>query len=136
MRHFGIVVVSAIFVVGLLIANGSSSAKASDYHGELCWTCDRGGIVSLGFTSVGGGHFLVNGQTDNESLHGNAEFINGKIKMGLVQTWAEGHGNFQMVLDPSTLNGTYSGIDIEYDSKSKTFNKYFFSGTMTFVPCP
>ena len=129
------------------------SVHAGQYLGEFCWndTITQGssgtGIIKLGITDIGGGHYLASGKyimiEDEEKfefiLCGNVELVNGKIQMSLNLNIYENNTiedeSWNIVLDPVTLNGSYGVIHIETDA-SNHFEQKFIGGILTHTTCP
>ncbi len=153
MKSIGIKSVVLLAVISLFTVFGSMEVKAGTYIGEVCWDVSfttpvgTGGIVRVGVTDMGGGHYLLNGKATSKddppkvtAIHGNAELEGSQILVTGVAggtnadgTW--GHvGNW--VLDASTLNGTINRVGTYYNSNSTAFNNYYDVGTVTFISCP
>jgi hypothetical protein len=129
------------------------TVHADQYLGEFCWynTITHGssgtGIIKLGITHIGGGHYLASGKyimiEPREEfefiLRGNAELVNGKIQMSLNLNIYENNTiedeSWNIVLDPVTLNGSYGVIHIETDV-SNHFEQKFIGGILTYTTCP
>ena len=132
----------------------TGQAVAEGYLGEFCWkiTYDAHNYVILKFAvlEVGVGHYTLNGSIkDYEEdilqhtnvAHGNAEIVGDKIIATLVDSYRSAssgyyaYGVYNLELDPSTLNGTLSGINTAYNSPE--FNPYWDDsgeGPIEFLP--
>jgi hypothetical protein len=164
MKVYRFLVLSVILLAFLLSWFGISDVEASNLsprlRGELCWefTDQQGtqGIAKFRVLPIGGGHHIVSGKTtayDGELniVYGNAEIEGNTVLMTLIGSGKEkdstamwtwiGH----VVLDRSTLNGTYESIgnDRNYSDQPIVIGDIFIdsdteydTGSLTFIPCP
>ena len=137
-----------VILCGFLFCLSSAAVLAAgDFLGDICWSIDDGSddtiTCKLGVSSPGGGHYLLFGTMQHSTdgtytAHGNAEIIKNEIHMSLV--FADGNNNAMgsmhvlAVVDPSTLNGTYNGVNTGANDTGQTKIQYV-SGTVKLVPC-
>ena len=146
-KRFGLLVAVSFCLFGLLSGMTVMKAEAGDYIGDYCWnfTSSTGtlGIIKLGISHLGGGHYLcsgINSITHPVSVqfptHGNVEFIGNKIiitlsfqekNYGSPGEDTLGIGMLTITLDPQTLNGTFESISVYYSD-----DKGITSGTVTY----
>ena len=144
-KRFVLLVAVSFCLFGFLAGTTVMKAEAGDYIGDYCWnfTSSTGtlGIIKLGISHLGGGHYLcsgINSITHPVSVqvptHGNVEFIGNKIiitlsfqekNYGSAAGNALGLGMLTITLD-QTLNGTFEGISV-YADKTEMLN-----GTVTY----
>lgn len=102
-----------------------STANASTYIGEYCWTVQHPDGMAryfrLGVSHIGDSHYTVNGVWTKGDLslkspvHGNAEFIDGNLEISAIRTDSSVTDMyfraFHFDLD-SSFNGTFKSIAI------------------------
>jgi hypothetical protein len=147
-------------LIWLGISNVEAASLWPRYGGKsLCWEFigDEGplGIMKLRVLYIGGVEYLLSGKnTDYDGgsvkiIHGNAEKTSSNVFMTLngskkdetgIETWIA-----NVILDRSTLNGTYDYINHErhYDEQPIEFGEIFIDSDtesghyeMIFIPCP
>lgn len=90
---------SVLLMLGFLLSNAIRGVEAATFLGDFCWQTPDGGLVKLGVTDMGGGHFLVHGRATEhgnvEALHGNAEIVGQQVILTVnysgedtLETWA------------------------------------------------
>ena len=141
LKRLGVIVATCALLLGII----PTQAAAGDYIGDFCWRYadDRGGtgIVKLGLSHMGGGHFLCSGVTSagdpvvyQTPIHGNVEVVGGEIQLNLILAGIRnGAMGIQMVkgrLNPSTLSGTSESTGVYADKVESA------TGTFSFTSCP
>jgi hypothetical protein len=92
---------------------------------------------------MGGGHYYVSGKGHGGAGHGNVEIDGNNIVMALTFSGASEPyemmaGTWQIILDISTLNGTWHSIGFNHEDEdgiSKADLNYG-KGIATFIQCP
>ena len=152
MKKVRLVLFSALLFLCLLSWFVLPNAEASDFLGDVCFMLFSGGktgILRLGVSDMGGGHFQLNGVVTAEgqeaALIGNAEFLSGnKIDAVLIYSGRGRSGDLvsgtvKLSLDPNTLNGTFSIIELHAiisNPSYQTPTAYTTVGTASLIPCP
>lgn len=141
------ILAAPILFAVLFCVSSAAVQAAGEFLGDLCWLVDEGAVdkptLKLGVFHIGNGHYQILGtaQTSTDGTHmahGNAELIGDKIHMSVIM--ADGNNDAMStlhglgILDPSTLNGTYSMLHTEASKGGETEIRYS-SGTLTFIPC-
>jgi hypothetical protein len=150
MKIFRFALISFFMVFCLLnsvVSWGFDAGSArGGYMGEYCWQDDEGGIVKLGITKIGDGHYLVTGRHTDPSGHvealiGNGEVVAGQFIMHLTSSEFDSGEVCAFlatgVLNLPSLNGTIEGVNVLY-SKPAGPGGVSYDGpiTLTKVPCP
>lgn len=120
-------------------------------RGEHCWnynnvTQDTTGILRLSFFHIGNEHYLCSGVanvTDYGSFpaYGNAEIVGGELYLTLSLAGQRdgiiGNDMYKFVLNPSSLNGTFTGFGVYSLGGTPTaVVELTDEGTLTKVSCP
>ncbi len=157
MKIFKIITVSFFLMILLQISGGISSAEASDYLGEFCWSLhvieeddgpgDETVLMRIGITHMGGSSYSMQGTV--EVSDDNSVVINGSVAVIGNELFISGTGSqrhrllpwrdavtFQARLDPSTLNGTFWSNILTFDTRAREFDHSYSAGTATFTTCP
>ncbi len=141
-KHLSIFMIS-LCIICLLKAVIPTKADAGDYVGDFCWNFSSpkaSGVVRLGITHIGGGHFLCSGVftvTKPGSMqfptYGNAEIVGGQIYITLssagIRNGVIGNDMQKAILDPATLNGTVQLVGVYFDAVE------IGNGTLTYATC-
>lgn len=140
-----------------LILFQSGNVYAGTFIQNVCWLAtDEGeqpgeddGIVKLGATDIGGGHYRFDGYVIDQVgeaeespliMNGSGEIIGGQLIMGLsgVMDDSELFGNigFYIRINLSDLSGSFQGIGTFFDKLDEVFVNETESGTLVPTDCP
>ncbi|MCG2722237.1 MAG: hypothetical protein L6290_09520 [Thermodesulfovibrionales bacterium] len=120
--------------------------------GESCWQMQFlsenawTGILRLQVAKIAGEHYLMSGKAYSMDppletiIHGNAELINGDLRMTLIHSnsdidWAT-HETYDVVLNPTTLNGSFKAVGVSAKEGEAWTEQEYLSGTLTSMQCP
>jgi len=157
MKALRIMIVSFILIIGFLIAFEISSAIAGDYMGEFCWSihiterengpADDTYLTRYEATYMGGSHYMLSGivEVPGDNPHvsqGTAKVIGNEIY--ITTNGAQNHsanpwrdtGTGQMRLNLSTLNGTFWGNILSFNTSTREFYPGYAAGEATLITCP
>lgn len=133
-------------VIGLFLVTNTSKSRAETYLGDFCWQADstlttKSVVFMTGVYRMEGGHFALYGkvlQENNTAIHGNVEIDGTNVLMTFVESgdinnfWPGTEAMvWNAVLNVSTLNGTYSSLEV-IPQQNVTQDQ----GTMTRITCP
>ena len=139
------IVSCAVLILGFLLSGDMPGAEAATFLGDFCWQ-SANGVIRLGVTDMGGGHFLVHGRSSDKLTvaNGNAEIF-GQQVIVIVNFSGEDDsainaGTGRLVLNLSNLNGTVEDLKLKHDKldpdpKSAVAN-HSPPEALTFIPCP
>lgn len=139
--YFFVCLASLFCFVGVTL----SSAAAADYLGDVCWQLDDGAVtLKLGFSSIGGGHLLVNGRMSGNGItgivSGNAEVEGDNLLLTVVHSGRDKESMWtstsNITINLSTLNGTYESIGHDRNYKDLSVDTEYETGSLTFIRCP
>jgi hypothetical protein len=144
-----LIAISFVITIGFIVIGVASRVSASQYIGEACWELEEDGaiwgIIKLGFSNTGDGHFIMSGTLidydgyEVDIVHGNAEIQGGNILMtivgsgrdaGTLWTWTD-----NVILNTSTLNGSYEGIVNERNYSDGSISTQFEEGRFIYTTC-
>jgi len=135
----------ALLIVLFMFASTSKS-QAEVYLGDFCWQADstvtsKSVVLKIGVYQKEGSHISLFGkvfQENNTAIHGNAEIDGISVVMTLAESgdinnfWPGTEAMiWNVVVDLSTLNGTYSSLEVIPQQ-----NVVEDTGTMTLITCP
>ncbi len=143
--------VYSILLIGLFMLTTASRSHAEVYLGEVCWqgyntTMGDVFILKSGVYAREGGRYILNGKISSEGsivglFSGNGEIVGGNVMISFVSSgntppdkWGD-VGN--VVLNPSTLNGTFFWVGTHYtEGDVEPLGNHFDEGTLTRIACP
>ena len=144
-----------LFASSILFQNGN--VYAGTFIQNVCWLAtnvgeqpgEDDGIVKLGATDVGGGHYRFEGYVvdqvgENQDspliMNGSGEIIGDQLIMGLsgVIDDSEVFGNigFYIRINLSDLSGSFKGIGTFFDKVDEAVLNETEAGTLTPTDCP
>ena len=150
----------------LRIVSNASECKKSEYavtlngtvddggtlKGEYCWnfvneTLGTNGTIQLGCSHIGNNHHVCSGivtvpPNGSFPTYGNAEIVGGQIyatySLAGMRNGIIGNDMSKAVLDPITLDGTFTGIGVYWDDSvndGTAVIEITDSGTLTNISC-
>ncbi len=157
MKALKIIMASFILMVALQISDSISSVEASDYLGDVCWSfhkteddhgsTDETYLTRIGVTHMGGSYCILQGiievPDDNRFiLDGTAVIIGNEVF--ITMNGSQDHSPdpwrdtdiIQMRLNLSTLNGTFWGNRLDFNTSTREFDHGYAAGTATLTTCP
>ena len=139
-----------------LLATHTGHVQAGTFIQNACWlVSDEGnpqpddGIVVLGVTETGGGHYGFSGYVmsmddeDGDSpqiLNGSGEILGDQLIIGLNgvvdDSEAVGKISYYLKIDLNGLNGSFNGIGTFYNKSDGSVQSDRGEGNLTFTDCP
>jgi hypothetical protein len=115
-----------------------------NFDGEVCWRVDNGAIMKFRISYIGNNQYLLNGQfyVSEEGIdiaQGSAEMIGSNVYMTINHSGKDDEamwrGITHIILDTSTLNGTYDAIDNDFNYSNQSLDTKYEGGSLSYVRC-
>jgi hypothetical protein len=115
-----------------------------NFDGELCWQVDNGAVIKFRISYIGNNQYLLNGQfyVSEEGIdiaQGSAEMIGSNVYMTVTHSGkndeAMWRGITHIILDITTLNGTYGAINNDFNYSNQSLNTEYEGGSVSYVRC-
>jgi len=148
MKVYRFLVLFFVLLVFLFSSLGISNAEAQGYCWDVVFGGEPKGVLKLMVVPIGDGYYFVQGRplTMNQYgpfFTGSAQVVGTQIIMTLNATHSDSPGPmrdggfYQVILDPTTLNGTAWAVGITYLLPPyDKFSNDYSEGTLTYTTCP
>jgi hypothetical protein len=149
LRYLLLFVLSVTFVINSFIVSDVRAANLWPSKSRtLCWVIaasDMSGFLKLRVASVGGGNYILNGTVIvDDSIHdivnGNSVVSGNNVLMALKGSWNDSESMWttttNIVLDKTTLNGTFEWISQDFNYSDLSINTQHKTGSLTHILCP
>jgi hypothetical protein len=142
-------VLSVIFVLNSFVVSDVRAANLWPRGSRtLCWVMtasDMSGFLKLRITSAGGGNYILSGTVIvDDKLHdivnGSSVLSGNNVLIAVKGSWNDSESMWtattNIVLDKTTLNGTYDWLSQDFNYSDLSINTQHKTGSLTHILCP